>query len=163
MIGIKALAWNDEGGFALSPDAETPWMTRHMHATCLGEMRAPGLCGGHQAPDPNCNCGIHGMFCFGYLLEYLSHPNIDFFGHYRDRLFTAMLEASGKTIVDEFGWRAETAGIIGVTFSPDIAASLCKESVPGRAADFYEVPFLDPREMKGELARQDENLLKDPL
>ena len=150
MIGVKALIWDEEGGFAFSPQAETPWRSRQAHATCLKELRGPGLSGGHRAPYRGCNCGIHGLFTYWDLEEYLCHPGIAYFGPHRSRLFTAMLEASGTTIVHEFGWRAEAATIIAVSS----AASGYEDLAQRQAADFFGVPILSTVEVREQLNAQ---------
>jgi len=124
MLGVKAMIWHPRGRLPFSPDAGVGWHNASARATCVAHMRLDGHPSHHPAPDEDCNCGIHALYGMGFLMEYLILPDVAFYGRCRSRLFMAILEPSGKVIEHEYGWRAETATIVAVTSSADLASSL---------------------------------------
>ena len=106
MLGVKAMIWHPRGRLPFSPGAGVSWRSASARATCLARMLPQGQPSHHPAPDEDCNCGIHALYGMGFLLEYVSHPDVFFYGRHRCRLFTAILEPFGKVIEHEYGWRA---------------------------------------------------------
>jgi hypothetical protein len=152
MLGVKAMIWHPCGGFPFSPDAGVGWHCASARATCLADMLPDGQPSHHTAPDEDCNCGIHALYGMGFLMEYLSLPDVAFYGRCRSRLFTAILEAFGKVIEHEYGWRAEAATIVAVTSSADLACSLDSDAPQRQAAAFMGVPLLRGSEVYRVLA-----------
>ena len=152
MLGVKAMIWHPRAGLPFSPDAGVAWHCGSARATCLAAMLPDGQPSHHPAPDEDCNCGIHALYGMGFLLEYVSHPDVAFYGRHRCRLFTAILEPSGMVVEHEYGWRAEAATIVAVTSSPDLMCTLFSDAPQRRAAAYLGVPLLRGYEVRRVLA-----------
>jgi hypothetical protein len=94
--------WNWHGPQRLGSVGEFgEWSGITENATCRLPARRQLKYGGHRAPHESCTCGIYGWY----------RPN-------ETRLRTGdvfgVIEASGRIIVGDFGFRAESARIVAV-------------------------------------------------
>lgn len=97
------------------PPGLTTWDDQWKTALCIGRQ-VPGLFPGlfppplqHLIPNPYCSCGIYACHTLSDLHQYaISTFLID------SSLITACVEATGRVLVSEKGFRAEKARIVGL-------------------------------------------------
>jgi len=146
MLGIKALMWDPDLNLPVSPLQGTPWTSNRMTGTCTPEGPEGKDAYLHTAPDPDCNCGIHALRAFFWLSEYTGNE----IPYLTNDLFTCLLEASGKIILHDYGWRSEIVTVLGVGPSP----GLFPIEQPGMmATKYFGVPFYTLDEIISELGK----------
>jgi hypothetical protein len=148
MLGIKAMIWDEELGAPRGVEAETVWTSPVLQAECKAQLLFGGPPRDHAAPDEDCNCGIHACSSKHWLWEYLSHPNIHDYGADSYRVFTALVEASGKVVEHQFGWRAEVGTILAVTSGLTLLGFYKELHMDLRAATYLGVPCLEFHELE---------------
>jgi hypothetical protein len=142
MFGVKELIWDYERGAPRGLEAEAVWETPVLQAVCLAHQPDEGAVRQHAAPDADCNCGIHACTSMDGLKRYMC-SNMVYWGD--RRTFTALVQASGKVVVHEAGWRAETATILAVTagWNVDILGEQLELRNGFHAAAFLGVPWAE--------------------
>lgn len=101
-----------------SPFFNKIWHLQHLSAECLTYK--------HDAPQEDCQCGIHAASPdpFPILQFMLTRKGTDYYYTHLEQDdisygFACLIRGGGKIIVHECGWRAETASIIALISQPE--------------------------------------------
>lgn len=127
VLGLKALAWDYHKRTFVSPACrDFVWTQGGLTASKCG------LGKNHKVPDWDCTCGLYAVFDISIAEEYINGSPIS-------PIF--MVEASGVTIIHDFGYRSEEMTVRWV-LKPTIQDTIL-EMASFQAADYFDVEMID--------------------
>jgi hypothetical protein len=130
VLGLKALAWDYKNEQFISP-------ARPDFTWSPGGLQSCGCsrnCGG-EYPEWDCTCGLYASYILDIVNDYTDTSPIS-------PIF--LVEASGKTVIHELGWRSREMTIHGVC-NPEVFTGLSIDrphfsAATAQAADYFQVP-----------------------
>ena len=123
ILGLKALAWDYNKGIFISPARpDFVWSPGGLQASVCGRGY------NHKAPDPECSCGLYAAYTLDIIDDYTGKSPIS-------PIF--LVEASGRTIIHDFGWRSAEMSIHLVAIPPGGEGTL--KLAAYQAADYFGI------------------------
>lgn len=126
ILGLKALAWDYQTRTFVSPARPDFIWSRAGLQVAGCEARG---CKIDIIPNPECSCGMYAAYDIDIINEYTDTSPIS-------PIF--LVEASGKTVIHEEGWRSKEMTIHMVTVPEDATPRL--HLIAAQAADYFQVP-----------------------
>jgi hypothetical protein len=133
VLGLKALAWNYDTKEFISPARpEFTWSPGGLQACgCARDCKG-------EYPEWDCSCGLYASYLLDIINDYTDTSPIS-------PIF--LVEASGKTIIHELGWRSKEMMIHAVCNSQVFSGlSIDRphfDAATAQAADYFQVPIFD--------------------
>lgn len=143
MLGVKVLLWDPKLPFPTSPILGVAWRSASVWAKCECGSPSRRTDPQHNAPSEDCNCGVHALSAMWMLQYYIYSVVPESVRRNPQHLFVVLVEASGKVILHETGWRAEAADIIGVCSFPQELPDRTTFHLTYKAASYFNVPILN--------------------
>ncbi len=160
MLGIKVLTWKPDLPFPTSPLLGTAWQIPSVVARCGTRPSSGQKTSIHEVPAEDCNCGVHALSAL-WILQYYIYGVIQADAEQESHhMFACLLEASGKVILHETGWRAEAVDIIGVCSFPQELPDRQAFHLTYKAASHFVVPILNFSELSDVLTWSYQKSLK---
>jgi len=147
MLGVKVLIWKPHLPFPTSPLLGTAWPSPSVAARCNLHSAKRGNPFKQDAPVEECNCGVHALSAL-WMLQYYIYGVVQVNAEQEShQMFVCLLEASGKVILHETGWRAAAVDVIGVCSFPQELPDRQAFHLAYQAASHFNVPILNFSEL----------------